>query len=100
MATLSLPVSIHDAPESQEPQDIFDRSRPTDGFGRAITDLRVSVTDRCNFKCVYCRTGNEGALHVPNSPSKIISVGCASSSLSASKRSVSPVVNLSSATAS
>ncbi len=29
--------------------------------GRAITDLRVSVTDRCNYKCVYCRTGNEGA---------------------------------------
>jgi cyclic pyranopterin phosphate synthase len=32
-----------------------------DKFGRAITDLRVSVTDRCNYKCVYCRTGNEGA---------------------------------------
>jgi cyclic pyranopterin phosphate synthase len=25
-----------------------------DGFGRAGTDLRVSVTDRCNFRCVYC----------------------------------------------
>jgi len=24
--------------------------------------LRISVTDRCNYKCVYCRTGNEGAL--------------------------------------
>jgi len=24
-------------------------------------DLRLSVTDRCNYKCVYCRTGNEGA---------------------------------------
>ncbi|MGO9087259.1 MAG: GTP 3',8-cyclase MoaA [Terriglobales bacterium] len=33
-----------------------------DKFGRAITDLRISVTDRCNYKCVYCRTGNEGAL--------------------------------------
>jgi cyclic pyranopterin phosphate synthase len=33
----------------------------TDKFGRAITDLRVSITDRCNYKCVYCRTGNEGA---------------------------------------
>jgi GTP 3',8-cyclase len=32
-----------------------------DSHGRAITDLRVSVTDRCNYKCVYCRTGNEGA---------------------------------------
>jgi GTP 3',8-cyclase len=34
----------------------------TDKFGRAIVDLRISITDRCNYKCVYCRTGNEGAL--------------------------------------
>jgi cyclic pyranopterin phosphate synthase len=26
----------------------------TDPFGRAITYLRVSVTDRCDFRCVYC----------------------------------------------
>ncbi len=32
-----------------------------DSHGRAITDLRVSVTDRCNYKCVYCRTGQVGA---------------------------------------
>ncbi len=32
-----------------------------DKHGRFITDLRVSITDRCNYKCVYCRTGNEGA---------------------------------------
>jgi cyclic pyranopterin phosphate synthase len=32
-----------------------------DSYGRAITDLRVSITDRCNYRCVYCRTGNEGA---------------------------------------
>ena len=25
-----------------------------DGFGRAHTDLRVSVTDRCNLRCTYC----------------------------------------------
>jgi len=36
-------------------------ARLRDSFGRAITDLRISVTDRCNYKCVYCRTGNEGA---------------------------------------
>jgi cyclic pyranopterin phosphate synthase len=35
----------------------------TDKFGRAITDLRISITDRCNYKCVYCRTGNEGPLY-------------------------------------
>jgi cyclic pyranopterin phosphate synthase len=31
----------------------------TDKFGRPITDLRVSVTDRCNFRCVYCRSANQ-----------------------------------------
>jgi cyclic pyranopterin phosphate synthase len=35
--------------------------RLRDGLGRIISDLRVSITDRCNYKCVYCRTGNEGA---------------------------------------
>jgi cyclic pyranopterin phosphate synthase len=26
----------------------------TDGWGRAIRSLRISVTDRCNFRCRYC----------------------------------------------
>ena len=34
-----------------------------DKYGRQITDLRLAITDRCNYKCVYCRTGNEGALY-------------------------------------
>jgi cyclic pyranopterin phosphate synthase len=34
-----------------------------DKFGRPITDLRISITDRCNYKCVYCRTGNGGATY-------------------------------------
>ena len=25
-----------------------------DSFGRVIDDLRISLTDRCNFRCVYC----------------------------------------------
>jgi cyclic pyranopterin phosphate synthase len=25
-----------------------------DGFGRTVTNLRISVTDRCNLRCVYC----------------------------------------------
>jgi GTP 3',8-cyclase len=29
-----------------------------DKFGRQITDLRVSITDRCNFRCVYCRSAD------------------------------------------
>ncbi|MGP8253114.1 MAG: GTP 3',8-cyclase MoaA [Terracidiphilus sp.] len=35
--------------------------RLRDGHGRVIHDLRVSITDRCNYKCVYCRTGEQGA---------------------------------------
>jgi cyclic pyranopterin phosphate synthase len=36
-------------------------ARLTDSHGRVIHDLRVSVTDRCNYKCIYCRTGELGA---------------------------------------
>src|SRR3954449_12402338 len=25
-----------------------------DAFGRHLRDLRISVTDRCNFRCTYC----------------------------------------------
>jgi GTP 3',8-cyclase len=61
MAALS-PISIEDitTPERNEGVSPVE-SRLRDRYGRAITDLRVSVTDRCNYKCVYCRTGNEGA---------------------------------------
>ncbi len=27
---------------------------PLDQLGRPLTDLRISVTDRCSFRCVYC----------------------------------------------
>ena len=27
---------------------------PQDKFGRFLRDLRISVTDRCNFRCIYC----------------------------------------------
>ena len=29
-----------------------------DQFGRQIVDLRISVTDRCNYRCVYCRSAD------------------------------------------
>jgi cyclic pyranopterin phosphate synthase len=35
-------------------------ARLTDSHGRVIHDLRVSITDRCNYKCIYCRTGENG----------------------------------------
>ncbi len=41
----------------QTPVSVFAAADPAplvDPFGRAITYLRVSVTDRCDFRCVYC----------------------------------------------
>src|SRR5690348_4088257 len=35
-----------------------------DGWGREIKSLRVSVTDRCNFRCKYCMPA-EGLDWVP-----------------------------------
>jgi cyclic pyranopterin phosphate synthase len=37
-----------------------------DPFGRVHTDLRISVTDRCNLRCVYCMP-EEGIGWVPHS---------------------------------
>lgn len=36
------------------PDDVRRRSILADSHGRAIRDLRLSITDRCNFRCVYC----------------------------------------------
>src|SRR6187397_1744403 len=51
------PVWIHrepaTAPASRELPD-FGGARLIDSFGRAIEDMRISVTDRCNFRCTYC----------------------------------------------
>src|ERR1700694_4291742 len=30
---------------------------PQDRLGRPLKDLRISVTDRCNFRCPYCMPG-------------------------------------------
>src|SRR4051794_3332161 len=36
----------------------------TDRFGRAVTYLRISVTDRCDFRCFYCMS--EDMTFLPN----------------------------------
>jgi cyclic pyranopterin phosphate synthase len=41
-----------DRPAGPHPQPLVDP------FGRSITYLRVSVTDRCDFRCVYCMAEN------------------------------------------
>jgi GTP 3',8-cyclase len=48
---------------------ITDPLPPSDGplidtFGRVGTDLRISVTDRCNFRCTYCMPA-EGVAWLP-----------------------------------
>jgi GTP 3',8-cyclase len=41
-----------------------DRGRVQDRFGRTLNYLRVSVTDRCNLRCVYCMP-SEGVSYKP-----------------------------------
>ena len=41
------------APASSDPA-LAAAGPPLDARGRALHDLRISVTDRCNFRCVYC----------------------------------------------
>jgi cyclic pyranopterin phosphate synthase len=39
-----------------------------DGFGRPVTGVRVSLTDRCNFDCVYCHNEGLGDTRGPMAP--------------------------------
>ena len=39
---------------SLEPIPAMGASHPRDLLGRPLRDLRISVTDRCNFRCTYC----------------------------------------------
>jgi cyclic pyranopterin phosphate synthase len=59
MATVPGTVSELAQHPAASAQSVADRL--IDSHGRTISDLRVSITDRCNYKCVYCRTGNVGS---------------------------------------
>ncbi len=39
-----------------------------DSFGREVTGVRVSLTDRCNFDCVYCHNEGLGDTRGPMEP--------------------------------
>src|SRR3989304_2736385 len=39
-----------------------------DAFGREVTDIRVSVTKRCNFGCIYCHDEGLGPILAPRMP--------------------------------
>ncbi|MCP4661527.1 MAG: GTP 3',8-cyclase MoaA [bacterium] len=40
---------------------------PSDTFARPMTDLRISVTDRCNFRCAFCMPTDRSYRFVPKS---------------------------------
>jgi len=39
-----------------------------DGFGREVSGVRVSLTDRCNFDCIYCHNEGLGDTRGPMDP--------------------------------
>ncbi|MSQ54934.1 MAG: GTP 3',8-cyclase MoaA [Betaproteobacteria bacterium] len=42
------------SPGQLRPPAAFGGGVPADALGRPLRDLRISVTDRCNFRCTYC----------------------------------------------
>jgi cyclic pyranopterin phosphate synthase len=58
MASSLLPIL---EPVTPPDSGLTEELRLRDGHNRVLTDLRLSVTDRCNYRCIYCRTGNDGA---------------------------------------
>ncbi|MFO1399033.1 MAG: GTP 3',8-cyclase MoaA [Burkholderiales bacterium] len=61
MATV-IPIADHRAPRADSLAEFVRNAAATpqpegpllDERGRPLSDLRISVTDRCNFRCVYC----------------------------------------------
>lgn len=52
LRSATIPLYIADA---RAPLPAYATDAPShDGFGRRINYLRISLTDRCNFRCVYC----------------------------------------------
>ena len=44
-------------PSRREPARPYDGGPLADTLGRGLRDLRISVTNRCNFRCVYSTVG-------------------------------------------
>jgi cyclic pyranopterin phosphate synthase len=53
MSDKVIPIRVSGAPRSEAPAP-YTGMAPRDLRGRTLRDLRISVTDRCNFRCVYC----------------------------------------------
>ncbi len=56
MATRVIPIVDHRTPVLTLPRDqaALAHGEVHDTLGRPLRDLRISVTDRCNFRCSYC----------------------------------------------
>ena len=54
-SSVGTPVRLGARPSRRPDPDTVPRTGPlVDTFGRVHTDLRISVTDRCNLRCTYC----------------------------------------------
>jgi len=53
MSDKVIPIRVSGAPRGEPPAP-YAGVVPRDLRGRTLRDLRISVTDRCNFRCVYC----------------------------------------------
>jgi cyclic pyranopterin phosphate synthase len=52
------------SPQSAPSRDLAEAAPLVDRFGRVHTDLRLSLTDRCNLRCTYCMPA-EGLAWLP-----------------------------------
>ena len=84
------------------PQVLPTRGVPTQGpltdrFGRTATDLRISITDKCNLRCTYCMPA-EGMQWLPRESLLTVEEIVRLARIAATEfgRSASPGVNLSS----
>src|ERR1700689_1155890 len=69
--SISVQPHLRDLGEIKGALSVATASMPTTGplvdrYGRVHEDLRISVTDRCNLRCVYCMS-EEGMTFLPRS---------------------------------
>jgi cyclic pyranopterin phosphate synthase len=69
--TISVQPHLRAVPRSESPSSDTAGNMPTSGplvdrYGRIHEDLRISITDRCNLRCVYCMS-EEGMTFLPRS---------------------------------
>jgi cyclic pyranopterin phosphate synthase len=69
--SISVQPHLRDVGETKSSLSVAAASMPTAGplidrYGRVHEDLRISVTDRCNLRCVYCMS-EEGMTFLPRS---------------------------------